>query len=197
MLRRGWDSGRRYRRTDSGTGQFLFLQARDNIPQSFPLYPPLPRSLNLFIPPPPPPSLPLLPYNRISPTTYLFTEHLMVKINYKWNAEMRNPGRHADNDGGSVRRTGWGRGEVAGGRGQKGGRTARDGSEGGTITSDRSIIDSGEATRSISVQLCPYQYPDSYMKEGGAGPCEPNTSIWRDVFTGWGGGFIGRRARLP
>lgn len=45
----------------------------------------------------------------------------MVKINYKWNAEMRNPGRHADNDGGSVRRTGWGRGEVAGGRGQTGG----------------------------------------------------------------------------
>lgn len=126
MLRRGWESGRRYRRTDSGTGQFLFLQARDNIPQSFPLNSPttLPFSLNLFIPlapPTPPPSLPLLPYNRISPTTYLFTEHLMVKINYKWNAEMRNPGRHADNDGGSVRRTGWGREEVAGGRGRMGG----------------------------------------------------------------------------
>lgn len=43
----------------------------------------------------------------------------MVKINYKWNAEMRNPGRHADNDGGSVRRQGRGRGEVAGGKGQR------------------------------------------------------------------------------
>lgn len=82
----------------------------------------------------------------------------MVKINYKWNAEMRNPGRHADNDGGSVRRTGWGRGEVAVGRGQMGGRTARDRSEGGTITSDRSIIDSGRgneeyfsSTLSISI----------------------------------------------
>lgn len=90
-------------RTDSGTGQFLFLQARDNIPQSFPPQTPS-FSLNLFIPHHRHPSLPLLPYNRISPTTYLFTEHLMVKINYKWNAEMRNPGRHADNDGGSVRR---------------------------------------------------------------------------------------------
>lgn len=42
----------------------------------------------------------------------------MVKINYKWNAEMRNPGRHADNDGGSVeRREGGG-----GGKGEAGGR---------------------------------------------------------------------------
>lgn len=41
----------------------------------------------------------------------------MVKINYKWNAEMRNPGRHADNDGGSVRRReGGGLAEEAGRR---------------------------------------------------------------------------------
>lgn len=46
----------------------------------------------------------LSPYNRISPTTYLFTEHLMVKINYSWNAEMPNTGPHADNDRESVRR---------------------------------------------------------------------------------------------
>lgn len=39
----------------------------------------------------------------------------MVKINYKWNAEMRNPGPHADNDGGSVRRR-----ERGGGRGEAG-----------------------------------------------------------------------------
>lgn len=50
------------------------------------------------------PCLSLSPYNRISPTTYLFTEHLMVKINYSWNAEMPNTGPHADNDRESVRR---------------------------------------------------------------------------------------------
>jgi len=49
------------------------------------------------------PRLSLSPYNRISPTTYLFTEHLMVKINYSWNAEMPNTGPHADNDRESVR----------------------------------------------------------------------------------------------
>lgn len=46
----------------------------------------------------------------------------MVKINYKWNAEMRNPGRHADNDGGSVRRReggGGGRGRQEGGGGEE------------------------------------------------------------------------------
>lgn len=55
----------------------------------------------------------------------------MVKINYSWNAEMRNPGRHADNDGEfeeeSVRERGRGTWEL---------------SKGGTITSDRLIIDS-------------------------------------------------------
>lgn len=93
----------------------------------------------------------------------------MVKINYKWNAEMRNPGRHADNDGGSVRRTGWGREEVAVGRGQMG----AGGLQGIVLREaqlpliDRLLIPEG-ATRSISVQLCPYQYPDSFMKEGGS-----------------------------
>lgn len=54
----------------------------------------------------------------------------MVKINYSWNAEMWNPGRHADNDGEfeeeSVRERGRGTWEL---------------SKGGTITSDRLIID--------------------------------------------------------
>lgn len=76
-------------------------------------------SLNPF-----PPS----PYNRISPTTYLFTEHLMVKINYSWNAEMLNTGPHADNDREGVRK-------------KEKVRETWDRSKGGTITSNRSIID--------------------------------------------------------
>lgn len=55
----------------------------------------------------------------------------MVKINYSWNAEIRNPGRHADNDREfeeeSVRERRRGTWEH---------------SKGGTITSDRLIIDS-------------------------------------------------------
>lgn len=54
----------------------------------------------------------------------------MVKINYSWNAEMRNPVRHADNDREfeeeSVRERGRGTWER---------------SKGGTITPDRLIID--------------------------------------------------------
>lgn len=50
----------------------------------------------------------------------------MVKINYSWNAEMPNTGPHADNDRESV-------------RGRE--RETWDRSKGGTITSNRLIID--------------------------------------------------------
>lgn len=70
--------------------------------RSVPLSPALQQHPSIRIPPSVAPSfhpcLSLSPYNRISPTTYLFTEHLMVKINYSWNAEMPNTGPHADND---------------------------------------------------------------------------------------------------
>lgn len=52
----------------------------------------------------------------------------MVKINYSWNAEMPNTGPHADNDREGVKR----REKV---------RETWDRSKGGTITSNRSIID--------------------------------------------------------
>lgn len=54
----------------------------------------------------------------------------MVKINYSWNAEMPNTGPHADNDRESVRRI-----EEATER------ETWDRSKGGTITSNRLIID--------------------------------------------------------
>lgn len=55
----------------------------------------------------------------------------MVKINYSWNAEMPNPGRHADNDREFEE-------ESVGERG----RGTWERSKEGTITSDRLIIDS-------------------------------------------------------
>lgn len=54
----------------------------------------------------------------------------MVKINYSWNAEMPNPGRHADNDR-----------EFEKARESTRERETWDRSKGGTITSNRLIID--------------------------------------------------------
>lgn len=56
----------------------------------------------------------------------------MVKINYSWNAEMPNTGPHADNDRESVRRSK---------RERERERETWYCSKGGTITSDRLIID--------------------------------------------------------
>lgn len=58
----------------------------------------------------------------------------MVKINYSWNAEMPNTGPHADNDRESVRRR-----ERKRQREREG--ETWDRSKGGTITSNRLIID--------------------------------------------------------
>lgn len=88
-------------------------------------------------------------------------------------------------------------GERRGGRreGPDGGRAAGDRSKGGTITSDRSIIDSGGATRSISVQLCPYQYPDSFMKDGGDHGHVSQTLQSEGMFSGGGEGRGVHRSR--
>lgn len=108
-------------RTGSRTGQFAFFQLPINpslsvCPSPVLCHCHLPRSL----------------HNRISPTTYLFTEHLMVKINYNWNAETSNTEPHADNDGGSVRKKKCER--------EREGETWNWSKE-GTITSNRLIID--------------------------------------------------------
>lgn len=84
----------------------------------------------------------------------------MVKINYNWNAETSNTEPHADNDGGSVRKKKvWER---------EGGRDLE------LVQGRDNYLQSidywfGGALRSISAQLCPYQYPDRFMRVGKCG----------------------------